>query len=267
MEEPGRGQRNPERAGSCSLRPPGLGPRDSRSPGSRVPAALPRAGVSCAPPRGQPMASGDTHSLRPGSRLPQPFATPDRRLLSCHQLGAAGTRSCATEAGLGTQQGAASCAAPLRGVGRGGGGGTGGSARRGNEGEAPADPAPCLKRVLVRPATGPAKPRRPATVPPGASSRGAEPWGRVGSPPPRPHPALLARPVPVGDCGCRSSLDSAPNLTLERQFSVGGKRGGKRGGGEARRLRRIGEPWKETRAKKRRRKLVLIEMFAINCSC
>lgn len=49
--------------------------------------------------------------------------------------------------------------------------------------EAPADPAPCLKRVLVRPTTGPAKPRRSA---PYSSTRGLQPrggaWGRVGSP-------------------------------------------------------------------------------------
>lgn len=51
---PARGQRNPGRAGSCSLRPPGQGPRDSRSPGSPAPAALPWAEVPCALPRGSP---------------------------------------------------------------------------------------------------------------------------------------------------------------------------------------------------------------------
>lgn len=51
---PARGQRSPGRAGSCSLRLPGPGPRDSHSPGSPAPVALPRAEAPCAPPRGSP---------------------------------------------------------------------------------------------------------------------------------------------------------------------------------------------------------------------
>jgi hypothetical protein len=39
------------------------------------------------------------------------------------------------------------------------------------------------------------------------------------------------------------------------------------GEGRRGRLRRIWEPWKERGEKKRRQKLALIEMFAINCSC
>lgn len=52
--------------------------------------------------------------------------------------------------------------------------------------EAPADPAPCLKRLPGRPTTEPAKPWRPA---PCRSTRGLQlrggVWGRVGSPLPR----------------------------------------------------------------------------------
>lgn len=161
------------------------------------------------------MASGDTHSLRPGSR--RVCLSPSRPLTGgyCPAIGWGLQGPVPARRRLGgTQQGAASCAAPLRGVGKRGGGegGTGGSARRGNEGGGPGRPRPVPQAGAgtpnhrARQASAP----RPLQFHPGppAAGRGLGACGFASVP--RPHPALLARPVPVGDCGCRSSLDSAP---------------------------------------------------------
>lgn len=127
---------------------------------------------------------------------------------------------------------------------------------------AQADPAPSPKRLPGRPTTGPPSlGAPPPAIPPWASSHRAGPWGRVGSP--------LCLTAPPSSSRLRlSQLVTAAVIHpwTPPQFNpialVRGQEKARRG-----RPRRIGEPWEESGAKKRKQKLELIEMFAINCSC
>lgn len=160
------------------------------------------------------MASRDNHYLRPGSLCL--CLSPSRPLTGdyCPAIGWGLQGPVPERRWLGgTEQGAAACAAPLRGVGKGGGGAgeRGGATREGTREEVLAYPAPCLKGRPRRPTTGPpglAAPPPAVPLGPPAVGRGLGAWGFTSAW--QPHPALPACPVAVGEGRCRSSLDSTP---------------------------------------------------------
>lgn len=172
------------------------------------------------------MASGDTRSFRPWSR--RVCLSRSRPLTRgyCPAIGW-GLQGPVPARWLGgTEQGAAACAAPLRGLGKGGGGAgeRGGSARKGMREEVPADPAPPLKGLQGCPTTGPPSlAPRPVPFGPGLPPRGGA-WGlRV--------PLCLAAPpsssrLPSSSWCLPMSFISGlrPSLTLLCQYG-GGREG------------------------------------------
>lgn len=160
----------------------------------------------------------------------------------------------------GTEQGEAACAAPLRGVGKGGGGAgeRGGLARGGNEGGGPGQHRPIPQTAAgtanhwARQAWEP----RPLALHPGPPPQGGA-WGCVGSPQSG-DPTQLFPLAPF-----QLVIAAVVHPWTPPQFNslapVRG-RGGKKG--EAKNLGTL-----ESTARKRSQELVLIEMFAINCSC